>query len=79
MNATCTLLTVLISFLFAVSPILEIVCLCKQRMLASWLEQRARHMELSEKVSKVRHVAIRAGKDSDTLFSIKVKRNVNRT
>ena len=74
MNATCTVLMVLIN-LSAVSPILEIVFLCNQRMLAGWLEQRARHMELSEKVSEERHEAIKEGKDSDTLFSIKVKRN----
>ena len=47
-----------------------LVFLCDQRILASWLEQRARHMELSEKVKE--DVKLRTGKDSDT-FSIKVK------
>ena len=30
------------------------VFLCSQRMLASWLEQRAKNMELSEKVRNKR-------------------------
>ena len=70
MNVTCTLLMVLI-FFFAVSPILEIVFLCNQRMLASWLDQRARHMELSEKVSEERRESIKEGKDSDTHYPSK--------